>query len=79
MVHTREHPPVHIHVEFLDNHKSVRLEWPHLTPLRGEPDLSAKEKKNIKTYVQKYHDDILEKLRKVYSQSNLPVALQPAS
>ena len=32
LVHTREHPPVHIHVQFLDG-EPVRLGWPSLKPL----------------------------------------------
>jgi Domain of unknown function (DUF4160) len=75
MVHTREHPPVHIHVEFSDGSKSVRLEWPSLNPLRGELGLSAREKKILQNYLGKYQPDILEKLRRVYGQSNLPCAL----
>jgi hypothetical protein len=28
MVRTREHPPAHIHVDFLSSDKIVRLGWP---------------------------------------------------
>ena len=36
------------------------------SPLRGEPELSAREEKNLRSYLESYQDDILEKLRKVY-------------
>ena len=66
MVHTHEHPPPHIHAEFLNSNNVVRIEWPSLSPLRGEPELSAREEKNLRSYLESYQDDILEKLRKVY-------------
>jgi hypothetical protein len=75
LVYTHEHPPVHIHVEFLGSDRSTRLEWPSLTPLRGEFSLSGSESKNLTRYLKKYGSNILEKLQKVYPQVSLsPVA-----
>ena len=72
-VYTRDHLPAHIHVEFLDG-KSVRLEWPGLTPLRGDPALSGREERDVATYVKTYQPEILGKLRKAFGQPNLPAA-----
>jgi hypothetical protein len=75
MVYTREHIPIHIHVDFLNREKSVRLEWPSLSPLPGERTLSSHERKKLHSYLSKYQTDIREKLQKVYQQTNLPLAL----
>jgi hypothetical protein len=73
-VYTREHPPAHIHVEFLDGRKSVKLEWPSLTPLKGQPSISRGDESDIRIYLKLYQSAILEKLKTVFGQS----ALQPA-
>ena len=61
MVHTRDHPPPHIHIEFLKNSKNVRLKWRSLEPLDGEPELSEREKKAVDAYVRKYEAEIQKK------------------
>src|SRR5262249_47870324 len=62
MVHTREHPPAHIHVEFLGSEKVVKLAWPSLVPLPGQPTLSAREEKNVRDYMATYHGQIDRKV-----------------
>lgn len=75
LVYTRDHPPPHIHVEFMDSDKVARLEWPSLTPLRGEPTLSAREEKNLQAYVQDHYKDIDRKVQKVFHLQSLTRAV----
>jgi hypothetical protein len=42
-VHTREHPPPHIHIECPPGKDKTRYEWPTLKPLKGDPWLSNAE------------------------------------
>lgn len=71
MVYTREHPPAHIHVEFLGSEKIVRLGWPSLVPLHGEPTLSAREEKYLQDYMAIYRGQIDRKVQKVFQQPSL--------
>ena len=67
MVHTHEHPPPHMHVELLNSNEVVRIEWSSsLAPLRGEPKLSARDERNLRSYLQVYQDELLAKLKQVY-------------
>jgi Domain of unknown function (DUF4160) len=75
MVYTREHPPPHIHVEFLDSNKVVRLGWPSLTPLRGEPNLSKPEEKDLQAYLAAYQEEVDRKVQKVFHQAKLARAV----
>ncbi len=74
LVYTREHPPVHIHV-LLGEERCVRLAWPSLTPLEGDRGLSAKEMKNVNSYLKAYHDKIWHKLRTTFADPSLPRAV----
>jgi hypothetical protein len=58
MVYTREHPPAHIHVEFLGSEKTVKLGWPSLEPLPGEPTLSGHEEKDLRAYMATHRAQI---------------------
>ena len=73
-VYTKDHKPVHIHVEFPGNGKSTKLNWPNLDPIRGEPKLSGKEKTDLIEYMKKYQDEIHAKLRLAYSDAEIPRA-----
>jgi hypothetical protein len=75
IVYTREHPPAHIHLELLDSNEVVRLGWPSLDPLHGEPTLSTHQMANLKSYVALHGGDIGEKVQKVFHQSNLARAV----
>jgi hypothetical protein len=68
MVHLRgEHPPPHIHAEFLNSNKVVKIAWQPLGPMRGEPQLSAREEKHLRSYLEEYQDEMLEKLKKAFN------------
>lgn len=71
MVHTREHPPAHIHVEFLGSEEVVRLAWPSLSPLPGERGLSSREEKNLKAYLDVHRRDIDNKVQRAFHQATL--------
>ena len=64
LIHTREHPPPHFHVE-LDGRVVTKYLWPELTPYPGQPPLSNSEMKTLRRYVEKRRDKIDEKIRKV--------------
>jgi hypothetical protein len=75
LVYTRDHPPPHIHVEFMDSDKVVRLGWPSLAPLRGESTLSAREEKDLRAYLQNHFKDIDRKVQKVFHLQSLARAV----
>lgn len=70
-VHTREHPPPHIHVEIPPGREITRCEWPSLEPLSGDPPLSNKQRTRLREYLRKYGTDVCEKLRSVYGSTDL--------
>ena len=71
----REHGSPHIHVEFLGSAKRVRLGWPSLEPLPGEPTLSVPEHKDVRDYMATHHDQIDRKVQKVFQQPDLAPAV----
>jgi hypothetical protein len=71
MVYTREHPPPHIHVEYLDSNRAVRLEWPSLSPLRGERNLTSREERDLRTYLDDHQADIDMKVQKVFRATGI--------
>jgi hypothetical protein len=72
-VHSREHPPPHIHVEIPPGNELTRCRWPSLQPLDGDPLLSQKQQARLREYLQKYGTDVCERLRSVYSNPKLPM------
>jgi hypothetical protein len=46
-VFSNDHPPPHIHVDFLDGKTTIRVEWPSLQPLRHDRPLSHSERSNL--------------------------------
>jgi hypothetical protein len=70
-VHTREHPPPHIHVEMPPGTEVTRCEWPSLAPLKGNQGLKLKQRAKLDNYLQKFGQDICEKLRSVYQNPQL--------
>jgi hypothetical protein len=75
IIHTNDHPPPHIHVEFSDGSKPVKVEWPTLSPFDGERCLSKQERKKLRRYVGERRNDIVEKLEKVFERPNMPSTL----
>jgi len=72
-VHSREHPPPHIHVEMPPGNEVTRCEWPSLEPVKGDPQLSHKDQGRLRGYLQKFGGEICEKLRSVYQNPHLPM------
>jgi hypothetical protein len=80
---TRDHPPPHIHVEVpLGNPERRRCIWPSLDTYEGDPPLKRKEKTKLIDYLKHTDKDgtrlghkICDRLRSVYHDSNLPMAL----
>ncbi len=66
LVHTRDHPPPHLHIEIPPGHPLTRYEWPRLQPLKGDPRLSSSESRNLDAYIADYGGDIDAKIRAVY-------------
>ncbi|RIH84287.1 hypothetical protein Mrose_02718 [Calidithermus roseus] len=66
LVHTRDHPPPHIHVEIPPGRDLTRLEWPSLQPLPGDPVLSGSQRESLNRYLSRYREEIDQKIRQVY-------------
>jgi hypothetical protein len=73
-VHSREHPPPHIHVEMPPGKEVTRCEWPSLEPVEGDPQLSDKQRAKLREYLQRFGGKICERLRSVYRNPQLPMA-----
>jgi hypothetical protein len=70
-VHSREHPPPHIHVEMPLGKEVTRCEWPSLEPLEGGPQLSQKQRSRLREYLQRFGEEVCERLRSVYHNPQL--------
>lgn len=66
LVHTRDHPPPHIHIEIPPGRAFTRYRWPKLQPLNGDPDLSSDRRKDLDAYLADYGREIDAKVRAVY-------------
>jgi hypothetical protein len=66
-VHTREHPPPHIHLFLPLNKERGRFEWPSFKPLRPTRRLSGKEGKEVRKYLDDFAEEINAKLQRTYS------------
>lgn len=71
-VYSNDHPPPHIHIDFLDDEGTVRVAWPTLQPLRGDRSLSGSERSKLSDYLKRYGEKILNKLRIVTGNPTLP-------
>jgi len=65
-VHTREHPPPHIHIERPPGNDLTRYLWPDLKPYPGDKQLSGSEEKDLGSYVDRFGKEIDQKIRTVY-------------
>jgi Domain of unknown function (DUF4160) len=74
-VFSNDHPPPHIHVDFLDGDPSVRIGWPSLQPLKHDRGLSRTERRNLIEYLSLHQPKILERLRLVFSDTSLRAAI----
>jgi hypothetical protein len=70
-VHSREHPPPHIHVEMPPGQELTRCEWPSLQPLGRDPSLSQRQQAKLREYLQKHGADVWQRLRSVYDNPDL--------
>lgn len=75
-VNTRDHPPPHVHVEFIASGKVAKLRWPDLEPLDNISELSRTERRAVFGYLKEHHDKIYRKLQKAYPDSVLPPLLE---
>lgn len=66
LVHTRDHPPPHIHVEMPPGKAYTRCLWPQLEPLKEDPGLSSDGRKALDAYLADYGPQIDAKVRAVY-------------
>jgi hypothetical protein len=66
LVHTRDHPPPHIHIEIPPGRAFTRYEWPVLQPLKGDASLSSVERRSLDAYIEEYGPEIDRKVRTVY-------------
>jgi hypothetical protein len=66
VVHTREHPPPHIHIERPRGRVVTRYVWPDLTPYPGDKALASSAEKDLRNYLKEYGPAIEDKVRSVY-------------
>jgi hypothetical protein len=66
VTHSRDHPPPHIHVEDLNRGFSTRYLWPDLRPYPGDEKLPRAMEDHLKTYVERYRDQIAQRLHGIY-------------
>lgn len=66
-VHTNDHKPKHIHVEFFDgsNPNRNRYKWDSLDPFKDTPPRSRSVQNQLKSYVNKYRKKIQKKINAV--------------
>jgi hypothetical protein len=74
-VFSNDHPPPHIHVEFLDSKVPVRVEWPSLQSLKQDRPLSRTERRDLNNYLALHQPNILKRVRMVFSNPALPPAV----
>ena len=72
-VFSNDHPPPHIHVDFLDGNPTVRIGWPSLQPLGNGFSLSRSQRENLRHYLSLHRSKILERLKKVFGDPALSV------
>lgn len=65
-VHTRDHPPPHIHIEMPPGRDLTRYKWPSLEPMGRDIKLSSDERRGLDAYLADYGREIDEKVRAVY-------------
>jgi hypothetical protein len=75
-VFSNEHPPPHIHVDFLDSKIPVRVEWPSLQSLKQDRPLSRTERRDLNNYLVLHQPKILKRVRMVFSNPALPPAVE---
>jgi hypothetical protein len=66
LVHTRDHPPPHIHLDIPPGRPFTRCEWPSLQSLEGDTRLSSAGRRNLDAYIAEYGSKIDQKVRAVY-------------
>lgn len=66
IVHSRDHPPPHIHVRELNRGLEIRYLWPSLKPYEKEMKFSARTEKSLREYVAQYHSGISERVSQTY-------------
>lgn len=66
LVHTRDHPPQHVHIEMPSGRAYTRYRWKELKPLNGAPELSSDRLKDLDAYLADHGREIDEKVRAVY-------------
>jgi Domain of unknown function (DUF4160) len=73
-VFSNDHPPPHIHVDFLDSKAPVRVAWPSLQSLKRERPLSSTERRDLNDYLALHQLKILKRVRAVFDPA-LPPAV----
>ena len=73
-VFSNDHPPPHVHVDFLDGKPKLRVAWPSLQSLSNARPLSRSERSNLSEYLNLHGQNILRKLRIIFGPT-LPPAV----
>ena len=67
-VHTREHPPAHIHIDMPIGKFKTKYEWPKLQPVKGFSLLSRMERRRLDQYIEKYRYKIDKEVKKKFER-----------
>lgn len=71
-VYTWDHPPPHVHIEFVASGWVAKLRWPDLEPLSRDSQLSRADRRAVCSYLVANHKGIHSKLQKAYPGISLP-------
>jgi hypothetical protein len=74
LVHTRDHPPPHFHLQAPPDRDRGRFRWPDLEPV-GAPRLTGSERKRLDRYLGKFGEEIGRRIAEVYE--DLPGVTRP--
>jgi hypothetical protein len=70
-VYTRDHPPPHVHVEFIGSGRMIKVRWPDLGLLDKNLRISNAEHQAVRNYLAANEDEIRAKLQRVYPEENV--------
>lgn len=65
-VHTKEHPPPHVHVYMPPGHPLGGYSWDQFHPVHDAAPLSSRQRRSIDKYLKKHKGKINAKIKEVY-------------
>lgn len=72
LVHSRDHPPPHVHVEMPPGKDRGRLRWPSLEPLDGTAAFSSAERARLERYLARIGSKVSRRVTELYGPVEPP-------